>query len=89
MSSIQQDLAIFKKFNFERLPVGVKFLPNKPEGIEKLDKILGFCEMPPESSIHFTPHSYLKRQAIPLGAKYLICAAAHTKPAVQRQPRIA
>ena len=45
MGSIQQDLSIFKKFNFERPPVGVKFLPNKPNGIERLDKILDFCEM--------------------------------------------
>jgi uncharacterized protein (DUF169 family) len=45
MSSIQQDLAIFKKFDFERPPVGVKFLPNKPDGLERLDKILDFCEM--------------------------------------------
>jgi len=45
MSSIQQDLSIFNKFNFERPPVGVKFLPNKPDGIERLDKILDFCEM--------------------------------------------
>jgi uncharacterized protein (DUF169 family) len=49
MSSIQQDLSIFKKFNFDRPPVGVKFLPNKPDGIEKLDKILDFCEMLPEA----------------------------------------
>ena len=45
MSSIQQDLSIFNKFNFERPPVGVKFLPTKPDGIERLDKILDFCEM--------------------------------------------
>jgi uncharacterized protein (DUF169 family) len=49
MSSIQQDLSIFNKFNFERPPVGVKFLPNKPVGIERLDKILDFCEMLPEA----------------------------------------
>jgi uncharacterized protein (DUF169 family) len=49
MGPIQQDLSIFKKFNFERPPVGVKFLPNKPEGIERLDKILDFCEMLPEA----------------------------------------
>jgi uncharacterized protein (DUF169 family) len=49
MSSSQQDLSIFKKFNFDRPPVGVKFLPNKPDGIEKLDKILDFCEMLPEA----------------------------------------
>jgi len=45
MSSIQQDLSIFDKFKFERKPVGVKFLPTKPDGIKKLDKILDFCEM--------------------------------------------
>ena len=41
------DLSIFNKFNFERPPVGVKFLLNKPAGIKKLDKTLAFCEMLP------------------------------------------
>jgi len=45
MSSIQQDLSVFNKFNFEVLPVGVKFLPTKPDGIKRLNKILDFCEM--------------------------------------------
>jgi len=45
MSSIREDLSIFNKFDFERKPVGVKFLFNKPDGIERLDKILDFCEM--------------------------------------------
>jgi uncharacterized protein (DUF169 family) len=45
MSSIQQGLSIFSKFDFERKPVGVKFLSTKPDGIERLDKILDFCEM--------------------------------------------
>jgi len=49
MGSIQQDLSIFNKFDFDRSPVGVKFLPNKPDGIKKLDKILDFCEMLPEA----------------------------------------
>jgi len=40
-----RDLSIFKKFNFERKPVGVKYLLNKPKGIKKLDKVLAFCEM--------------------------------------------
>jgi len=39
------DLSIYKKFNFERSPVGVKFLPLKPEGIERIKKRLSFCEM--------------------------------------------
>ena len=45
MSSIRQDLSIFSKFEFERQPVGVKFLPTKPAGIKRLNKILDFCEM--------------------------------------------
>jgi len=45
VSSMQQDLSIFDKFRFERKPVGVKFLPTRPRGIRKLDKILDFCEM--------------------------------------------
>ena len=45
MISIQQDLSIFDKFKFERPPVGVKFLLNKPKGIEPLDKSIAFCEM--------------------------------------------
>jgi len=45
MGSIQQDLSIFNKFKFERQPIGVRFLPTKPDGIRRLDKILDFCEM--------------------------------------------
>ena len=40
-----QDYSIFDKFNFERKPVGVKFLLNRPDGIEQLDKELALCEM--------------------------------------------
>jgi uncharacterized protein (DUF169 family) len=40
-----RDYSIFKKFNFERKPVGVKFSITKPEGIQRLDKSLNFCEM--------------------------------------------
>jgi len=49
MNSIQQELSIFTKFNFEKPPVGVKFLPTKPDGIERLNKVLDFCEMLIES----------------------------------------
>jgi uncharacterized protein (DUF169 family) len=45
MSSIREDLSIFNKFEFERKLVGVKFLPAKPTGMRRLDKILDFCEM--------------------------------------------
>jgi uncharacterized protein (DUF169 family) len=45
MKSLQTDLSIYKKFNFERPPVGVRFLRRIPAGIERLDKTLALCEM--------------------------------------------
>ena len=45
MRPLKQDLSIYRKFDFEKQPVGVKFLPTRPEGIEQLDKALSFCEM--------------------------------------------
>jgi len=49
------DLSIFNKFNFERHPVGVKFLFDKPEGIERLDKTVAFCGMVNEAQQRGTP----------------------------------
>ena len=45
LNPLKQDLSIFKRFNFENQPVGVKFLYRKPEGIRKLDKQMAICEM--------------------------------------------
>ena len=45
LNPLTQDLSIFKRFNFENQPVGVKFLYRKPEGIRKLDKQMAICEM--------------------------------------------
>jgi uncharacterized protein (DUF169 family) len=45
MRPLRQDLSIFDRFNFERPPIGIKFLFHRPEGIEQLDKKLGLCEM--------------------------------------------
>jgi uncharacterized protein (DUF169 family) len=45
MKPLTQDLSIFNGFNFEKPPVGVKFLYTKPEGIKKLDKQMAICEM--------------------------------------------
>jgi uncharacterized protein (DUF169 family) len=41
----KMDLSIFKKLNYERPPVGVKFLLTKPEGLRKLEEKVAFCEM--------------------------------------------
>ena len=45
MTQASQDYAILKKFDFERPPVGVKFLNDKPKGLKKLDKVMDLCEM--------------------------------------------
>lgn len=45
MRALSLDLSIFEKFNFEKAPVGVKFLIPRPEGIRQIDTSLPFCEM--------------------------------------------
>ena len=41
----KRDYSIFEKFNFERKPVGMKFLLNKPEGLPQTDKTAPICRM--------------------------------------------
>jgi uncharacterized protein (DUF169 family) len=55
MDSIKGELAIFNKFNFERPPVGVKFLFNRPEGVERLGKDTSFCGMLKEAQLGKEP----------------------------------
>ena len=45
MSPKQLDYSVLDRFNFERKPVGVKYLLKKPDGIEQLDKRLALCEL--------------------------------------------
>jgi uncharacterized protein (DUF169 family) len=45
MTSNPRDYSAFGKLNLERRPVGVKFLPARPEGIERIKEKLAFCEM--------------------------------------------
>jgi uncharacterized protein (DUF169 family) len=45
MRPLQTDLSVYSKFNFEKPPVGIKYLVNRPEGMEQLDKKLPICEM--------------------------------------------
>jgi uncharacterized protein (DUF169 family) len=58
MRPLQTDLSIYSKFNFERPPVGVKFLFFKPEGIKQLDKTLAICEMTKGGSTKRDPILY-------------------------------
>jgi uncharacterized protein (DUF169 family) len=45
MSPVKRDYSVLDKFNFERKPVGVKYLIARPRGIPKLEKELNICEM--------------------------------------------
>ncbi len=45
MSPVPKELSILKKFDFERPPVGVKYLFNKPKDLTRQDKVMDFCEM--------------------------------------------
>lgn len=45
MQSTPIDYSVFERFDFEIKPVGVKFLPIKPDGIERAKKKVAFCEM--------------------------------------------
>jgi len=60
MRSLKSDLSVYKKFNFEKPPVGVKFLLGKPEGIAQIDKVLPFCEMLKEAQLRKTPFYFSK-----------------------------
>jgi uncharacterized protein (DUF169 family) len=55
MQPLQTNLSIYKKFNFERPPVGVKFLAARPSGLERLDKTMALCEMINEAQQRGTP----------------------------------
>ena len=65
MRPLTTDLSIYKKFDFERPPVGVKFLFKRPEGIDQLemDKSLAFCERIKEAQQRGAPF-YINKENI-------------------------
>jgi uncharacterized protein (DUF169 family) len=71
MQALKQDLSIFKKLDFKKPPVGVKFLPTRPEGIEQLDKELSFCEMIKEAQERGNPFYFAKENETCFGKALL------------------
>jgi uncharacterized protein (DUF169 family) len=45
MTLTKTDLVILEKFDFDVLPVGVKFLAKRPDMVQRLNENLAFCEM--------------------------------------------
>ena len=60
MKPLIHDLSVFSKFKFEKPPVGVRFMINRPEGIEPLDKTLPFCQMIREAQERGAPFYFTK-----------------------------
>lgn len=71
MRPLQTDLSVFNKLDFERPPVGVKYLFFRPEGMERLsmDKKLSFCEILREAQHTVTPFTSVKRMMRRVSAK--------------------
>lgn len=62
MRPLQTDLSVYARFDFERPPLGVKFLFFRPEGMEQLapDRNLSFCEMLVEAQRATGPFYFAK-----------------------------
>ena len=71
MRPLQTDLEIYKKFDFENPPVGIKYLSQKPEGIEQLDKSLALCEMLKEAHKRKIPFYFTKENEACFGKSFL------------------
>ena len=63
MKTLKADLSVFKKLDFIKPPVGVKFLFFKPDGIKPLamSKNLSFCEMLVEAQQSGAPFYFSKK----------------------------
>jgi uncharacterized protein (DUF169 family) len=68
MRPLQTDLSIYKKFNLERPPVGIKYLMHKPEGYERVGKSLAFCEMLKEAHQRGKPFYFAREDENCAGA---------------------
>jgi uncharacterized protein (DUF169 family) len=55
MKKLKTDLSVFKDLKCEKPPIGIKFLFEKPEGIEQLDGTMPLCGMIREAQQRETP----------------------------------
>jgi uncharacterized protein (DUF169 family) len=71
MRPLQTDLSVYSKFKFENPPVAVNYFFHKPEGIEKLDKPLGLCEMVKEAQERGAPFYFTREEENCIGKHFL------------------
>jgi uncharacterized protein (DUF169 family) len=68
------DLSVYRRFEFTSPPVGVNFLFERPEGIERLDKQVPFCGMVGEAQKRGTSfYADMACQGCPPGTHVLGC----------------
>jgi uncharacterized protein (DUF169 family) len=74
MNPLTLDLSIYERFGFENPPVGVKFLFEKPEEIERLDTRAPLCGMVAEAHRRGTPfYADVNSYSCPPGTHVLGC----------------
>ena len=71
MRPLKTDLSIYKKLQLERPPVAINYCFHKPEGIKKLDKQLGLCEMLAEAQQRDEPFYFTKDEENCIGKIFL------------------
>jgi uncharacterized protein (DUF169 family) len=71
MKPLQTDFSVYSQFNYEKPPVGIKYLFHKPEGIEPLGKSLALCEMLKEVHQRKTPFYFTKENENCFGKTFL------------------
>jgi uncharacterized protein (DUF169 family) len=71
MRPLQTDLSIYRKLDFAKSPVAIKFLGTMPEGIEQLDRELSFCEMLKEAQQRDKPFYFSKENETCFGKALL------------------
>jgi len=71
MRPLQTDLSIYNQLKLEKQPVAINYCLHKPEGIEKLDKQLGFCEMVKEAQQRGTPFYFTREEENCVGKFFL------------------
>jgi len=71
MRPLQTDLSVYSQLKLEKQPVAINYCLHKPEGIEKLDKQLGFCEMVKEAQQRGTPFYFTREDENCIGKFFL------------------
>jgi uncharacterized protein (DUF169 family) len=79
MSSNPRGYSVLDKFEFERKPVGVKFMIGEPKGIKRIDKELNMCEMLKEAqendAFYVGPEDW-----VCVGVEQMILGMEHAEP---------